>query len=63
MPTEQLSLMMSKIKTAFFCNNCGYESAKWLVNVLPANNGILFRKKFVQKDDRLGESGWKKSFR
>jgi DNA repair protein RadA/Sms len=21
---------MSKIKTAFFCNNCGYESTKWL---------------------------------
>ncbi|WP_431213168.1 hypothetical protein ACQ86N_47410 [Puia sp. P3] len=21
---------MSKIKTAFFCSNCGYESAKWL---------------------------------
>src|SRR6266487_1108037 len=21
---------MSKIKTAFFCSNCGYESIKWL---------------------------------
>ncbi|MBA2250607.1 MAG: hypothetical protein H0W12_10520, partial [Chitinophagaceae bacterium] len=21
---------MSKTKTAFFCQNCGYESAKWL---------------------------------
>ncbi|MBR4980322.1 MAG: hypothetical protein IKY05_02325, partial [Bacteroidales bacterium] len=21
---------MAKVKKAFFCNNCGYESAKWL---------------------------------
>ena len=22
--------MMPKTKTVYFCNNCGYESAKWL---------------------------------
>ena len=28
---------MAKIKTAFFCNNCGYESTKW-VGKCPACN-------------------------
>ena len=37
---------MSKIKTAFFCSNCGYESAKWIGKCPPVRNGILSQKKY-----------------
>jgi DNA repair protein RadA/Sms len=60
MPSELLSLMMSKIKTAFFCNNCGYESAKWLGKCPSCEQWNTFSEEVVNKDDRLGESGWKK---
>src|SRR5450432_2138770 len=60
MPLELLSLMMSKIKTAFFCNNCGYESAKWLGKCPSCEQWNTFTEEVINKDDRLGESGWKK---
>src|SRR5450631_2834375 len=52
--------MMSKIKTAFFCNNCGYESAKWLGKCPSCEQWNTFTEEVISKDDRLGESGWKK---
>ncbi len=51
---------MSKIKTAFFCNNCGYESAKWLGKCPSCEQWNTFTEEVITKDDRLGESGWKK---
>jgi DNA repair protein RadA/Sms len=51
---------MSKIKTAFFCNNCGYESAKWLGKCPSCEQWNTFTEEIITKDDRLGESGWKK---
>jgi DNA repair protein RadA/Sms len=57
---EPLSLMMSKIKTAFFCNNCGYESAKWLGKCPSCEQWNTFTEEVISKDDRLEESGWKK---
>ena len=51
---------MSKIKTAFFCNNCGYESAKWLGKCPSCEQWNTFTEEVINKDDRLGESGWKK---
>jgi len=53
--------MMSKIKTAFFCNNCGYESAKWLGKCPSCEQWNTFTEEVITKDDRLGESGWKKN--
>jgi len=61
MPSELLSLTMSKIKTAFFCNNCGYESTKWLGKCPSCEQWNTFSKKVITKDNRLGESGWKKN--
>src|SRR4249919_890974 len=61
MPYELLSLTMSKIKTAFFCNNCGYESAKWLGKCPSCEQWNTFTEEVIIKDDRLGESGWKKN--
>jgi DNA repair protein RadA/Sms len=59
LPSELLSLMMSKIKTAFFCNNCGYESAKWLGKCPSCEQWNTFTEEVINKDDRLEESGWK----
>ncbi len=52
---------MSKIKTAFFCSNCGYESAKWLGKCPSCEQWNTFTEEVITKDDRLGESGWKKT--
>ncbi|HEY1870741.1 MAG TPA: DNA repair protein RadA [Chitinophagaceae bacterium] len=52
---------MSKIKTAFFCNNCGYESAKWLGKCPSCEQWNTFTEEVINKDDRLEESGWKKN--
>jgi len=57
--SEPLSLTMSKIKTAFFCNNCGYESAKWLGKCPSCEQWNTFTEEVISKDDRLGESSWK----
>ena len=59
LPSEPLPLMMSKIKTAFFCNNCGYESAKWLGKCPSCEQWNTFTEEVIYKDDRLGESSWK----
>jgi DNA repair protein RadA/Sms len=62
LPSVPLSLMMSKIKTAYFCNNCGYESAKWLGKCPSCEQWNTFTEEVISKDDRLEESGWKKNF-
>ena len=50
---------MSKIKTAFFCSNCGHESAKWLGKCPSCDQWNTFLEEVVTKDDRLGEAAWK----
>ena len=36
---------MAKRKTKFMCKSCGYESAKWMVGVRVAGNGIRWKRK------------------
>lgn len=51
---------MSKIKTAFFCQNCGYESVKWLGQCPSCNQWNTFVEELVQKDNaKTGKNGWK----
>ncbi|HVU84420.1 MAG TPA: hypothetical protein VHC50_06245, partial [Puia sp.] len=50
---------MSKIKTAFFCSNCGHESAKWIGKCPSCEQWNTFLEEVITKDDRLGESSWK----
>ncbi|MFI5125020.1 MAG: DNA repair protein RadA [Chitinophagales bacterium] len=50
---------MSKIKTAFFCSNCGNESAKWLGKCPSCEQWNTYAEEVISKDDRLGESAWK----
>jgi DNA repair protein RadA/Sms len=50
---------MSKIKTAFFCANCGYESAKWLGKCPACNQWNTFTEELIQKDDKpLQQKSW-----
>ncbi|HEX2536342.1 MAG TPA: DNA repair protein RadA, partial [Chitinophagaceae bacterium] len=44
---------MAKIKTAFFCQNCGYESAKWLGKCPSCEQWNTFAEELVQKDVRV----------
>ena len=51
---------MSKVKTAFFCSNCGYESAKWLGKCPSCNQWNSFVEEVITKDNKLSETNWKK---
>jgi DNA repair protein RadA/Sms len=42
---------MAKSKTLFFCNNCGYESAKWLGKCPSCNEWNTFAEEVVAKAD------------
>ncbi len=49
---------MSKIKTAFFCQNCGYESTKWLGKCPSCNQWNTFVEELQKKDDSIKENNW-----
>ena len=51
---------MSKIKTAFFCSNCGYESAKWSGKCPSCEQWNTFVEEVITKDNKLAETDWKK---
>src|SRR5438876_3266790 len=50
---------MSKIKTAFFCSNCGYESAKWLGKCPSCNQWNTFIEEVIEKAINRNEDNWK----
>jgi DNA repair protein RadA/Sms len=50
---------MAKIKTAFFCQNCGYESTKWLGKCPSCNEWNTFVEELVQKEADKNDNGWK----
>src|SRR4030095_10644833 len=43
---------MSKVKTAFFCSNCGYESAKWLGKCPACNMWNTFIEEVIERNQR-----------
>lgn len=43
---------MSKVKTAYFCQNCGYESAKWLGKCPSCQQWNTFVEELIQKDTK-----------
>lgn len=49
---------MAKIKKAFFCNNCGYESAKWLGKCPSCNSWNTFVEEIIQKGDHSTPAVW-----
>src|SRR6185437_1191743 len=51
---------MSKMRTAFFCTNCGHESAKWLGKCPSCEQWNTFVEEVITKDNKLPETDWKK---
>lgn len=49
---------MSKSKTSFFCQNCGYESAKWLGKCPSCNEWNSFVEEIVNKEEQ-NKNDWK----
>jgi DNA repair protein RadA/Sms len=49
---------MSKVKTAFFCQNCGYESVKWVGQCPSCSQWNTFVEELVQKEVK-NNNGWK----
>lgn len=49
---------MAKIKKAFFCNNCGYESAKWLGKCPSCQQWNTFVEEIIQKGDHSTPAIW-----
>lgn len=49
---------MSKIKTSFFCSNCGYESTKWLGKCPSCQQWNTFLEEVTTKNNQKDES-WK----
>lgn len=50
---------MSKTKTSFFCQNCGYESAKWLGRCPSCNTWNTFVEEVIVKGtDKKKEDNW-----
>lgn len=49
---------MSKVKTAFFCQNCGYESVKWLGQCPSCDQWNTFVEELIQKEEKQS-NGWK----
>jgi DNA repair protein RadA/Sms len=50
---------MSKIKTAFFCSNCGYESAKWAGKCPNCGQWNTFIEELITKDNKAVTNDWK----
>lgn len=50
---------MSKVKSAFFCQNCGYESTKWVGKCPSCFQWNTFVEELIQKDAGKKENGWK----
>ena len=48
---------MSKVKKAFFCQNCGYESVKWLGQCPSCNQWNSFVEEIIQKETPKS-NGW-----
>jgi DNA repair protein RadA/Sms len=50
---------MSKVKTAFFCQQCGYESVKWVGQCPSCGQWNTFVEELVQKESAKNNNGWK----
>ncbi|MGV3530091.1 MAG: DNA repair protein RadA [Flavisolibacter sp.] len=54
---------MSKIKTAFFCQSCGYESAKWLGKCPSCQQWNTFVEEVIQKESKgASPHDWKEHY-
>ncbi len=49
---------MSKVKKSFFCQNCGYESVKWVGQCPSCNQWNTFVEELIQKDNSKNNNSW-----
>ncbi|HEX6428776.1 MAG TPA: DNA repair protein RadA [Niastella sp.] len=49
---------MAKVKSAFFCSNCGYESAKWVGKCPSCSTWNTFVEEVISKPLIKKENGW-----
>jgi DNA repair protein RadA/Sms len=49
---------MSKVKTAYFCQNCGYESTKWSGKCPGCQQWNTFVEELIQKDTKKSGNDW-----
>ena len=49
---------MSKLKSAFFCQNCGYESTKWVGKCPSCSQWNTFVEELVQKNENKKQIDW-----
>ena len=49
---------MPKVKSAFFCQNCGYESTKWLGKCPGCQQWNTFVEELIQKDLNKNANSW-----
>jgi len=50
---------MSKVKTAYFCQNCGYESVKWVGQCPSCSQWNTFVEELIQNEDNKSNNSWK----
>lgn len=50
---------MSKVKTAYFCQNCGYESVKWVGQCPSCGQWNTFVEELIQKEVTKNSNDWK----
>src|SRR5688500_14847169 len=50
---------MSKVKTAYFCQNCGYESVKWVGQCPSCGQWNTFVEELIQKETTKNNNEWK----
>jgi DNA repair protein RadA/Sms len=50
---------MSKVKKSFFCQNCGYESVKWVGQCPSCGQWNTFVEELTQKDNSNNNNSWK----
>lgn len=50
---------MSKVKSSFFCQQCGYESVKWVGQCPSCGQWNTFVEELVQKENVKNNNGWK----
>ena len=49
---------MGKVKTTFFCQNCGYESVKWVGQCPSCSKWNAFVEEIIQKETKQNNLGW-----
>src|SRR4029078_9758886 len=50
---------MSKVKTAYFCQNCGYESVKWVGQCQSCSQWNTFVEELIHSEESKGSNNWK----